>query len=38
MADHVIITDVFAAGEDPIEGADKEALVQGLRQSGPPIC
>ena len=34
MADHVIITDVYAAGEDPIEGVDKEALVQGLRQSG----
>ena len=34
MADHVIIADVFAAGESPLEGADKEALVQGLRQSG----
>ena len=34
MADHVIIADVFAAGEAPIEGFDKLALVQGLHQSG----
>ncbi len=34
LADHVIITDVFAAGEQPVEGATKEALVQGIRQGG----
>ena len=30
----VIIADVFAAGEAPIEGADKDALVEGLRAAG----
>ena len=34
LADHVIIADVFAAGETPIAGADRDALVEGLRQSG----
>lgn len=33
-ADTVIIADVFAAGEKPIEGATKEALVEGLRDHG----
>lgn len=33
-ADHVIITDVYAAGEQPIEGANKETLVEGVRKHG----
>ncbi|MGO1120208.1 UDP-N-acetylmuramate--L-alanine ligase [Rhodovibrionaceae bacterium A322] len=33
-ADHVIVAPVFAAGEDPIEGVDRDALVQGLRARG----
>jgi UDP-N-acetylmuramate--alanine ligase len=30
----VIVADVFAAGEAPIEGMDKDALVEGLRARG----
>ena len=33
-ADHVIIADVYAAGETPIEGINGAALVQGLRERG----
>ena len=33
-ADVVGISDVFAAGEDPIEGADRDALVAGLIRVG----
>lgn len=33
-ADHVIIADVYAAGEVPIEGVSGAALVQGLREHG----
>jgi UDP-N-acetylmuramate--alanine ligase len=33
-ADAVIVADVYAAGESPIEGADKHALVEGLRRFG----
>lgn len=33
-ADQVIIADVYAAGEDPIQGASKQALVDGLLRSG----
>ncbi len=33
-ADVVAIAEVFAAGEDPIEGADRDALVQGLIRHG----
>ena len=33
-ADVVGITDVYAAGEDPIEGADRDGLVAGLIQHG----
>ncbi len=33
-ADHVIVADVYAAGEAPIEGANKDALAQGLRDHG----
>ena len=33
-ADTVFIADVYTAGEDPIEGADKDGLVQGLKEYG----
>ncbi|MBL8711169.1 MAG: UDP-N-acetylmuramate--L-alanine ligase [Rhodospirillaceae bacterium] len=33
-ADHVIIADVYAAGEAPIDGVNGAALVQGLREHG----
>ncbi|ACI98047.1 UDP-N-acetylmuramate--L-alanine ligase [Rhodospirillum centenum] len=33
-ADAVIVADVYAAGEQPVEGASKEALVEGLRTHG----
>src|SRR6202044_3378870 len=33
-ADIVIVAPVYAAGEAPIEGADRDALVQGLRTHG----
>jgi UDP-N-acetylmuramate--alanine ligase len=33
-AGSVIVADVYAAGESPIEGADKDALVEGLRAAG----
>ena len=33
-ADSVIVADVYAAGESPIEGVDKDALVEGIRRFG----
>ncbi len=33
-ADAVLVTDVYAAGEQPIEGIDRDALVKGLRERG----
>lgn len=33
-ADTVIVADVFEAGEEPIEGINRDALVQGLRTRG----
>ena len=33
-ADAVIVADVYEAGEKPIEGANRDALVQGLRDRG----
>ncbi len=33
-ADTVIVADVFSAGEEPIEGFDKQGLVEGLRSRG----
>ncbi|MBL8574587.1 MAG: UDP-N-acetylmuramate--L-alanine ligase [Hyphomicrobiaceae bacterium] len=33
-ADHVIVADVYAAGEAPIPGASRDALVGGLRARG----
>ncbi|MSO54081.1 MAG: UDP-N-acetylmuramate--L-alanine ligase [Rhodospirillales bacterium] len=33
-ADVVVVADVYAAGEEPIAGADRDALVEGLRARG----
>ena len=33
-ADAVYVADVYAAGEQPIEGVDKQALVEGIRRFG----
>src|SRR4029077_16024449 len=33
-ADAVVVAHVYAAGESPIPGADRDALVQGLRSRG----
>ena len=33
-ADVVAISDVYTAGEDPIEGADRDGLVSGIRAAG----
>jgi UDP-N-acetylmuramate--alanine ligase len=33
-ADSVIVAEVYAAGEAPIEGASRDALVEGLRAGG----
>jgi UDP-N-acetylmuramate--alanine ligase len=33
-ADHVIVADVYAAGEPPIEGVSRDSFVQGLRTRG----
>ena len=33
-ADVVVVADVYAAGEEAIQGADRDALVQGLRARG----
>jgi UDP-N-acetylmuramate--alanine ligase len=33
-ADAVFVADVYAAGETPIEGVDKHALVEGVRRFG----
>jgi UDP-N-acetylmuramate--alanine ligase len=33
-ADAVIVADVYAAGEAPVEGVDRDALVEGLRMRG----
>ena len=33
-ADTVIVADVYAAGEEPIEGANKDALADGMRAHG----
>ena len=35
-ADHVLVADVYAAGETPIEGADRDGLVAGLQAHGHP--
>ena len=34
VADHVLVADVYPAGEQPIEGVDAEALVSGLKSHG----
>jgi UDP-N-acetylmuramate--alanine ligase len=33
-ADHVIVADVYTAGEQPIEGASRDSLIEGLRNHG----
>ena len=33
-ADHVIVADVYAAGEDPIKDIDRDALVHGVKARG----
>jgi UDP-N-acetylmuramate--alanine ligase len=33
-ADTVVVADVYAAGEAPIEGVNKDALAEGLRRFG----
>ena len=33
-ADTVIVADVYSAGEDPVEGVDRDALIEGLRTHG----
>ncbi len=33
-ADVVVVADVYAAGEPPIEGIDRDALISGLRRFG----
>lgn len=33
-ADAVIVADVYAAGEEPLDGIDKHALVEGIRRFG----
>jgi UDP-N-acetylmuramate--alanine ligase len=33
-ADAVIVADVYPAGEEPIQGIDRDALVNGLRAHG----
>ncbi len=37
-ADRVLITDVYAAGEEPIENVSGESLVAGLRSHGHPAA
>lgn len=34
QADTVVVADVYSAGEEPIEGADRDSLVQGIRDHG----
>nr|WP_319513540.1 UDP-N-acetylmuramate--L-alanine ligase [uncultured Cohaesibacter sp.] len=34
IADHVLVADVYPAGEKPIEGVNAEALVEGLKSHG----
>ncbi|PIR37122.1 MAG: UDP-N-acetylmuramate--L-alanine ligase [Alphaproteobacteria bacterium CG11_big_fil_rev_8_21_14_0_20_39_49] len=34
FADEVIVSDIYEAGETPIEGIDRDALVDGIRKSG----
>ncbi len=33
-ADSVLVTDIFAAGEEPIEGAGRDDLIEGIRARG----
>ncbi|MGA0392820.1 MAG: UDP-N-acetylmuramate--L-alanine ligase [Rhodospirillales bacterium] len=33
-ADEVIVADVYAAGEEPLQGVDRDAMIEGLRARG----
>jgi UDP-N-acetylmuramate--alanine ligase len=35
QADYLIVTDIYAASEDPIEGVDGAALLNRIRESCP---
>jgi UDP-N-acetylmuramate--alanine ligase len=35
-ADHVIVADIYPAGEAPIPGVDRDALINGLHAHGHP--
>ena len=37
-ADQVIVAEVYAAGEAPIEGVNRDALVEGLHRPRPSPC
>ena len=34
-ADHIVLTDIYAAGEDPIPGVTLDALAAAIRQRSP---
>ena len=34
QADHLVVTDVYGAGEEPLPGADSASLVEGIRRHG----
>lgn len=34
QADHLVLTDIYPAGEEPIQGVDAEALFQGIKEHG----
>jgi len=38
QADHAVIMDVYAAGEDPIPGIDSQRLAAGIREHGHKSC
>jgi UDP-N-acetylmuramate--alanine ligase len=33
-ADHIVLTDIYSAGEDPIEGVTIDALAEAVRRDG----
>ncbi len=35
QADHLVITDIYPAGEKPIEGVNAQSLYQGIKEHGP---
>jgi UDP-N-acetylmuramate--alanine ligase len=34
-ADHVVLADIYAAGEDPMDGVTLETLAAAIRRNGP---